>query len=163
MPNDETRHAEGKCGICAIIAKISAGDFADFIAELPHSFVILGDAQFYRGYCIVLARTHAVEPHLMELGEAQALFAETLAVGASIAAVYRPRKMNYECLGNAEPHVHWHIFPRYESDTMHRSPVWARPEAERKAALEERERTALIASLRSEIGRRIPEARPLAR
>ena len=30
--------------------------------------------------------------------------------------VVKPLKLNYECLGNLEPHVHWHVFPRYESE-----------------------------------------------
>ena len=62
------------CGICTLIERCRAGAFADFVAELPHSFVILGDAQFYRGYCVVLAKRHVNEIHLMPPGEALALF-----------------------------------------------------------------------------------------
>ena len=58
------------CGICAIIARIRSGDFPDLVAELPRSWVILGDAQFYRGYCVLLAKRHLTEPHLMPRGEA---------------------------------------------------------------------------------------------
>ncbi len=69
----------------------------------------------------------------------------------AIYAAVKPLKLNYECLGNAEPHVHWHVFPRYESDELRRSPVWARPESERKLALEEDDWRALMTSLRAEI------------
>ncbi len=121
--------------------------------------MILGDRQFYRGYCVVFARLHATELHLMPPGEASALFEETLAVGAAIAAVVKPLKLNHECLGNGEPHVHWHVFPRYASDPTHRWPVWARPESEQKVALDERARRELIGSLRTELGRLVPQAR----
>jgi diadenosine tetraphosphate (Ap4A) HIT family hydrolase len=150
---------ERGCGICGWMEKIRAGAFPDFIAELPNSFVILGDAQFYRGYCVLFAKRHATEIHLMPQAEARALFDETVAVGAAIATIMKPLKMNYDCLGNVEPHVHWHVFPRYESDPMRRSPVWARPESERKVALDERDRRELIAALRKQIASAIPQAR----
>src|ERR1700687_2932752 len=78
------------CGICALIERCRTGNFADFVAELPHSFVILGDAQFYRGYCVVLAKRHADEIHLMPTEEARALFDETIAVGRAIARAAWP-------------------------------------------------------------------------
>src|SRR6185437_6827004 len=147
------------CGICALIERCRAGEFADFVAELPHSFVILGDAQFYRGYCVVLARRHVSEIHLMPPADARALFDETVAVGRAIALATWPLKLNYECLGNLEPHVHWHVFPRFEADAMRAAPVWMRPEAERKVALEDSDRRALIQTLAAELRRQVSGAR----
>jgi diadenosine tetraphosphate (Ap4A) HIT family hydrolase len=80
-------------------------------------------------------------------------------VAEAIAAAVRPWKMNYECLGNQEAHVHWHLFPRYESDELRRAPVWVRPESERKKALSEPDRVALVASLGAQIRVRLPDAR----
>jgi diadenosine tetraphosphate (Ap4A) HIT family hydrolase len=147
------------CGICTLIERCRANGFADFIAELPQSFVILGDAQFYRGYCVLLAKRHVTEIHLMGRDEARSLFDEVVAVGRAIAAVTRPLKLNYECLGNIEPHVHWHVFPRYESDEMRAAPVWMRPENERKAAPRETDRDGLIRGLGAELRGEIPSAR----
>jgi diadenosine tetraphosphate (Ap4A) HIT family hydrolase len=147
------------CGICALIERCRSGSFADFVAELPHCFVILGDAQFYRGYCVLLAKSHVNEPHLMTPDEARGLFDEVLAVGRAIAEVTRPLKLNYGCLGNLEPHVHWHVFPRYESDSMRAAPVWLRPEAERKIELEESDRRELIRTLGAALHREIGAAR----
>lgn len=149
----------GNCGICAIVERIRAGANPDFIAELPHSFAVLGDAQFYRGYCVLLAKTHAREMFTLARGEALALCDELITVAEAIDAVTHPLKMNYECLGNAEPHLHWHLFPRYEGDELKRAPVWIRPEADRKCELPEIDRRALLASLRAEIARRVPAAR----
>jgi diadenosine tetraphosphate (Ap4A) HIT family hydrolase len=36
--------------------------------------------------------------------------------GAAIASVFQPIKMNSQLLGNAIPHLHWHIVPRYYGD-----------------------------------------------
>ncbi|MGH7931818.1 MAG: HIT family protein, partial [Candidatus Binataceae bacterium] len=125
----ESTPAGGRpCGICALIERAASRNFADSVAELPHSWVILGDAQFYRGYCVMLAKRHATELHLMTPADAHALFEEVVALGHAIANVVKPIKLNYECLGNLEPHVHWHIFPRQAEDARRLEPVWVRPE-----------------------------------
>jgi diadenosine tetraphosphate (Ap4A) HIT family hydrolase len=146
------------CGICGLIER-AAARFDDFIAELPRSWLILGDAQFYRGYTVLLAKRHVNEIHLMPRGEAHELLDELLAVGKALSAVVRPHKLNYECLGNQEPHVHWHVFPRSVDDPMRLTPVWLRPEPERKRALPDDDRRALIASIRIELARLIPAGR----
>lgn len=148
-----------RCGICALIERIRTNSFDDFVAELGDCYVILGDAQFYRGYCVMLAKSHATEIFLMPPEEAHRVFEELRLVAEAIASVTRPWKLNYECLGNAEPHVHWHIFPRYENDELRRAPIWVRPEAERKIALPRADRAALVASLREAIVARFPDAR----
>jgi diadenosine tetraphosphate (Ap4A) HIT family hydrolase len=95
----------------------------------------------------------------MPRGEAHELLDEILAVGRTLAEVLKPQKLNYECLGNQEPHVHWHIFPRYLDDPMRFAPVWQRPEVERKVSLERGETVELIAAIRRELVRRFPAAR----
>ncbi len=46
-------------------------------------------------------------------------------IGAAINKALKPDKMNYELLGNAIPHLHWHVVPRYHSDPMWGRPIWA--------------------------------------
>ncbi len=147
------------CGICAMIDRIKAGAFPDFIAELKSCYVILGDQQFYRGYCVLFAKLHATELYLMTADAARLLCDEMRLVAEAMAGVVKPWKMNYECLGNLEPHVHWHLLPRYETDEMRHGPVWLRPESERKVPLEEDDRRALIDSIRHQLAIRFPDAR----
>ena len=147
------------CGICAMIDRIKADAFPDSIAELKSCYVILGDQQFYRGYCVLFAKLHATELYLMPADAARLLFDEMRLVAEAIAAVVKPWKMNYECLGNSEPHVHWHLLPRYETDEMRRGPIWLRPESERKVALDENDRRALMGSIRHQLAIRFPDAR----
>jgi diadenosine tetraphosphate (Ap4A) HIT family hydrolase len=147
------------CGICAMIDRIKAGAFPDFIAELKSCYVILGDQQFYRGYCVLFAKLHATELYLMPADDARLLFDEMRLVAEAIAAVVKPWKMNYECLGNSEPHVHWHLLPRYETDEMRHGPIWLRPESERKVTLAEDDRRSLLGSIRHQIAIRFPDAR----
>ena len=158
-PHELTAGARNACGICAIIERIRSGSFSDLIAELPRSWLILGDAQFYRGYCVLFAKRHVTEMHLLPRGEAHELLDELIAVGKALERVVKPLKLNYECLGNQEPHVHWHVFPRYAEDAMRLAPVWLRPEAERKVSLEDADRRRLIDGLRSDLIRVMPAAR----
>jgi diadenosine tetraphosphate (Ap4A) HIT family hydrolase len=140
---------EPQCGICAGIETIRAGKAPNLIAELEHSYVVLGDAQFYRGYCILLGKHHARELFELPRDEALTLADELRSVAEAIHNVTRPLKLNYECLGNLEAHVHWHVFPRYasEEEKFRRAPVW------------EHDLRALMASLRAEIVKLIPTAR----
>jgi diadenosine tetraphosphate (Ap4A) HIT family hydrolase len=147
------------CGICAMIEHIKGGSFRDFIAELKSCYVILGDQQFYRGYCVLLSKLHATELYLLPADSARLQFDEMRLAAEAIAAVVMPWKMNYECLGNSEPHVHWHLLPRYETDEMRRGPVWLRPESERKVMLDENDRSALIGSIRNQLALRFADAR----
>ena len=152
---------EVKCGICAGLESIRAGKAPNLVAELDHSFVVLGDAQFYRGYCILLAKHHARELFDLPRDEALGLFDEVRSVAEAIYTVVKPLKLNYECLGNLEAHVHWHVFPRYQSEDekLRRAPVWERPASERMRALGEPDERALMASIRAAIVRLIPTAR----
>jgi len=154
-------HPKAKCGICAVLEAIRAGKAPKLIAELDNSYVVLGDAQFYRGYCILLAKRHAQELFELPPDEARGLADELRSVAHAIWDVVKPLKLNYACLGNLEPHVHWHVFPRYESEEekLRRAPVWERPASERSRPLEEHDQRALMAALRAEIVRLIPTAR----
>ena len=147
------------CGICAVIDRIKSRSFRDFIAELNSCYVILGDQQFYRGYCVLFSKIHATELYLMPADAARTLSDEMRLCAEAIAEVVKPWKMNYECLGNSIPHVHWHLLPRYESDELRHGPVWLRPEAERKVSLDENDRRALMESLRHQLALRFPNAR----
>ena len=159
MVPDDGAGATRVCGICAIIGRIESGGFGDLVAELPRSWLILGDAQFYRGYCVLFAKRHITEMHLMPRGEAHELLDELIAVGRTLERVVKPLKLNYECLGNQEPHVHWHVFPRYAEDPMKLAPVWLRAEHERRVALEDDDRRGLIRALRTDLVRVMPTAR----
>jgi len=152
---------EAKCGICAGIENIRAGKSPNLVAELEHSYVVLGDAQFYRGYCILLAKHHARELFELPRESARGLFDELRSVAEAINSVVKPLKLNYECLGNLEAHVHWHVFPRFasEEEKYRLGPIWERPRAERIVKLDAADERALIASLGKKIVRLIPSAR----
>lgn len=60
----------------------------------------------------------------MPVKEQQLLWHDLMRAGSAIAKAYHPWKMNYASLGNQDPHLHWHLFPRYEADPHHRDHPW---------------------------------------
>jgi diadenosine tetraphosphate (Ap4A) HIT family hydrolase len=113
-----------ECLICERIRRWRAGDNPYVIAEFTHSVFVVGDHQFHRGYCLLLLKEHVRELHELSPVVQQALFEELMRSGRAVFEAFEPWKMNYACYGNAEEHVHWHIFPRYDSESDHRRNPW---------------------------------------
>lgn len=139
------------CLACDRIVQIKSNNNPYFICELEASYLVLADHQRYEGWCILLLKEH--QEHLDQLAlETQLhLFRDVARTARAIRNAFRPRRLNYECLGNTLPHVHWHIIPRYDWDPQPESPIWVRPKEERcvEASLER------LASLVAEIKRHL--------
>lgn len=117
------------CEFCAAVDEFrraeAEGEGAGLrIAELPSAVVVLSPDQYYRGYSIVMAKTHATELFELDEREAGEFFRDMLRVAKAIWDAFGPRKMNYELLGNTVPHLHWHVVPRYGDDPNPRRPIW---------------------------------------
>jgi diadenosine tetraphosphate (Ap4A) HIT family hydrolase len=115
---------EPDCSICRRLALWRGGRNAHFVHEFEQSILVVGDHQFHRGYCLLLLKRHVRELHELEPDAYLALSRELRAAARAVAETFRPRKMNYACYGNLDPHVHWHLFPRYESDPDHLQHPW---------------------------------------
>jgi diadenosine tetraphosphate (Ap4A) HIT family hydrolase len=86
----------------------------------------MGDVQFLPGYCLLLA--DPVVASLNDLGadERVRFLSEMTLIGDALLEVTGASRINYEILGNAEPELHAHIFPRFrdEPDHLIRRPAW---------------------------------------
>jgi diadenosine tetraphosphate (Ap4A) HIT family hydrolase len=96
------------------------------IYRVQSGWVVLGDIQFLPGYSLLLP--DPVVADLNALTETQRLnFLRDMAiVGDALLAVTDSYRINYEILGNTEPALHAHIFPRYVTEPEERrlKPVW---------------------------------------
>lgn len=115
---------QSPCPLCAKIEQYREKHADELVWEFAESVVFLGPWQYYEGYCIVTARSHCTE--LFELSEQSrhTLMDEVASMAKAIHAVVKPRKINYEWLGNQVPHLHWHLFPRQGSDPSHLQAAW---------------------------------------
>ncbi|MBF2002946.1 MAG: HIT family protein [Synechococcales cyanobacterium M58_A2018_015] len=109
------------CLICQRLAAWRQGSNPHVICELEHSLFVVGDHQFHRGYSLVLFKQHVRELHELSAAMQTTLFQEVMYAANVIVATFHPYKMNYACYGNSEPHVHWHIIPRYQTDPERQS------------------------------------------
>ena len=95
------------------------------VVSLSISTLYLYGDQRFRGYCLLIfdAR-HATSLDQLREDEYTAYMRDLRDAARALRSVFRPDHMNYECLGNTSPHLHWHIIPRYRSDPRWGQPVW---------------------------------------
>jgi diadenosine tetraphosphate (Ap4A) HIT family hydrolase len=115
---------ENDCPFCRKLSGAEPWSAEEVVWQFPHSVAILGSWQFYHGYCLLIARRHAAELSQLDDAERHAYLQEMCTLARALENAFRPRKLNYELLGNQVPHLHWHLFPRYAADPDHLKPVW---------------------------------------
>ncbi len=105
------------CPACAeVMSSEQANEQGFFVADLDVSRLRLASNQFVTGYCILLCHRHVREPYELSKRERSMFFEDTMRVGRALEQVFNSIKMNFEILGNAVPHLHCHIKPRYYGD-----------------------------------------------
>ncbi len=96
------------------------------IARVRSGWVVMGDRQVVSGYCLLLP--DPVVPHLNALvPDVRARFLEDLTrLGDVLLEITGAVRINYEILGNLEPALHAHLFPRYSAEPaeLRTRPVW---------------------------------------
>lgn len=84
----------------------------------------------FPGRCVVILHQHATELFDLSLPVRHA-FADDVSMAArAIKLAVNAFKMNYEILGNADPHVHCHLIPRQLDEPKSKVPAWLHPEAQ---------------------------------
>jgi diadenosine tetraphosphate (Ap4A) HIT family hydrolase len=70
-----------------------------------------------RGYSVVVFRTrHVGDPQSMSADERGQFWSDVMTAARAIERVYEPIHLNFQILGNRDPHVHVHVVPRYNPD-----------------------------------------------
>ena len=118
--------------------------------DLGATTAYVHDDQFFTGWTVLVLKRHATELFDLTPDERARMMDDIVRVAAALQALYRPRKINYECLGNQVPHVHWHLVPRLADDPAPRDAVWTVEHTPRP--LDARALADRIATLRSRLG-----------
>lgn len=103
-----------------------------FVRELETGYVVIGDNQHFEGYTLFLCKQHEKELFWLDKVFAAKFMEEMILVSKAVSDAFGAEKMNYECLGNGETHLHWHLFPRKSGDLGEygnggKGPVWWLP------------------------------------
>ena len=125
------------CPLCRYLTAGTAPNaYRHVVADLTASQLWLAANQSVRGYCVLVHRSHVREPYDLSRDERIAFFEDMALAGAALESAFGAVKMNFELLGNAVPHLHCHIKPRYHGDPAPGKPI--HPD-ERTLLLSERE------------------------
>lgn len=120
------------CLICDRINSIKSGTNPYFVKELETGYVVLGDNQHFKGYTLFLCKQHKTELFYLDREYSAKFTREMVLVAEAVMKAFGAEKMNYECLGQGDAHLHWHLFPRRAGDiggygNNGRGPVWWYP------------------------------------
>jgi diadenosine tetraphosphate (Ap4A) HIT family hydrolase len=123
------------------------------VCRLPSGWAVIGDVQFLPGYCLLLADPVVSSLNDLDAASRAEFLRDMTRLGDAVLQVTSAERINYEILGNSEPELHAHVFPRYatEPPELRRLPAWfydwaAAPQydVEAHAGLRDALRTALV-------------------
>lgn len=98
------------------VAAARAGTNPAAVTRLPSGWLVMGERQVVPGYCLLLP--DPVVPHLNELAAAERrrFLDDMAAAGDVLLRLTGAARINDEMLGNLEPALHAHLFPRREDE-----------------------------------------------
>lgn len=108
------------------VASAREGTNPMVIARMRSGWAVMGDREVLAGYSLLLP--DPVVPDLNALsGLVRTTFLDDMArLGDALLQVTGASRINYEILGNSEPALHAHLFPRYDNEPpeLRRRPAW---------------------------------------
>ncbi len=80
-----------------------------------------------------MCKKHITELYELEPDFQAEYLKEMVIVAKAVSKAFNADKMNYECLGNGDTHLHFHLFPRKNGDlgeygNAGKGPVWWLPQ-----------------------------------
>ena len=86
--------------------------------------VEVGFPAFYR----VVWNAHVAEFSDLSPDERNVCMNAVVLIEKTLREQLQPTKINLAALGNAVPHLHWHVIARFEGDSHFPASVWAAPQ-----------------------------------
>jgi diadenosine tetraphosphate (Ap4A) HIT family hydrolase len=123
--------SDPECLLCQRIAESDRGEYPYFVRQLDTGYVTLVENQFHEGTTEFICKLSVSELHEMPADFRARYLADMALVAEAVFSAFKPRKLNYEALGNGVPHFHWRFFPRYPDDPQRGWPVWSNEEFRR--------------------------------
>jgi diadenosine tetraphosphate (Ap4A) HIT family hydrolase len=101
-----------------------AGTNPTVICRMASGWAVLCDAQYLRGYSILLPDPVVEDLSDLGLAERNQYLSDMAVVGEALKEVTGAYRINYAIFGNLEPALHAQICPRYlsEPDDLRRGP-----------------------------------------
>jgi diadenosine tetraphosphate (Ap4A) HIT family hydrolase len=109
------------CPLCATAPDVDDHGFT--VARLQASVLRLGRNQFSTGYCVLVCDEHGPEPYSLAPDRSAAYLQDMVQSAAALERAFGADKLNFLTLGNAVPHLHTHLIPRYLGDPAPGAPL----------------------------------------
>lgn len=108
------------------VSDCQTGSYPKQICQLSSGWVVLGDVQFLTGYCLLLPDPVVANLNEMEIEKRKVFLYEMSVLGDVLLKITGALRINYEMIGNVEPALHAHLFPRYadEPEELRLKPAW---------------------------------------
>lgn len=111
------------------------GEHPRLVARVGSGWVVMSEWQRLPGYCVLLADPLVASLNELDASGRRAFLTDMASVGDALgeACEPRPRRINYEMLGNLDPTLHAHVIPRYEDERaeVKTKAIWAYAPEER--------------------------------
>lgn len=83
------------------------------IGRVPSGWLVLGDVQFLRGYSLLLPDPVVSDLNVLDENRRSQFLHDMTVLGDALLEVTEAYRINYQIMGNLEPALHAHVFPRY--------------------------------------------------
>lgn len=119
--------------MCNTIKKSLNDENPYFVRELKTGIAVIGWNQHFYGYTLFICKKHVSELYDLDAEFQAEYLKEMVIVAKAVSRAFDADKMNYECLGNGDTHLHFHLFPRKTGDLGEygnegKGPVWWLPQ-----------------------------------
>lgn len=96
------------------------------ICRVQAGWVVLGDVQFLPGYSLLLPDPVVPSLNALVAPDRSHFLLAMAALGDVLLEITGALRINYELLGNAEPALHAHLFPRHRDEPadLRTRPAW---------------------------------------
>ncbi len=110
-----------------------AGKNPTVICRAPSGWMVLCDAQYLRGYSILLSDPIVPDLNALDTPGRVEFLRDMTILGDALLEVTGAYRINYAVLGNLDPVLHAHVIPRYmtEPEEFRAAPPWNYPKSYR--------------------------------
>ena len=123
LPSWDDLESGSECPFCT--PRPEQNEFIFLVQKLGISSLYLSRNQAFFGTALLIFDLkHAVRLDQLSEHEWSRYAADLHRAESAVMAAVNPDHINVELLGNAIPHLHWHIIPRYRNEDRWGGPIW---------------------------------------
>lgn len=108
------------------VEECRAGTLDRCIGRMKSGWAVMGDPQVRLGYCLLYPDPVVTDLNALTGIEREQFLSDMGHLGDAVLSITGADRINYEILGNLEPALHAHIFPRSasEMELIRTKPIW---------------------------------------